>query len=231
MPEMTYALLVEKAIDVQITATSPSIYTQKLLVGSPKFRLVPHCIYYYHLKFVSAGLLSMVWYFKDNGAPIPYNDLKDFITPLAQNAHAGGDDPKPVGRGLDHMEWKRKSYIVFLMDDEAWEFMKKSDQNVAIACSTEHGNTENNSFFDADDIKIDVSKDGSTEWRSAVVLLNHLKKNADGDDLLFKPDGTNDSQPFKFDMYFHLTDDTGDTRPVRLDPDGTNMGPPIGPPP
>ena len=125
MPEMNYNQLVERTIDLQVTSTNQSIYTEKLLVGSEKFRLVPHCIYYYHIKFVRNGRMSVAWYFKDNGtAPIPYNQLRDFITPLARNAHAGGSNPAPMGRGLDNMEWNRKSYIVFLMDDEAWEHEK-----------------------------------------------------------------------------------------------------------
>lgn len=226
MPQAEFTALVERAVKAQVTADNQTIYTEKLLVGAPNFTKVPHSIYYYHIKFVRDGVLGIKWYYHDNGdTPILYTKMRDYITPLAKNGHAGGQSPAPIGRGLDNMEWHRKSYLVFLMDNKNWRFVKFEDGEVAIACVSGPGHTDNNTFFDADDIEIDVSEDGTGEFRSAVFFINHMKKNAQGDDLT-----ASDSQPFKFTMAFRIIDDTGDTAPAWIDPDGTNLGPPQSPP-
>src|SRR3982750_4731454 len=116
MPQASVQFLIEKAITASITAQNHGLYERRQLDNVKNFRKVPHCVYFYHVKFVNdEGEPRITWYHLDNGDDeIPYNDIQRYITPLAQNAHAGGHDPEPNGYGTHDMKWTRISYMVFL---------------------------------------------------------------------------------------------------------------------
>jgi len=59
-----------------------------------------------------------------------------------------------------------------------------------------------------------------------------MKKNSRGEDIRYEIDGvTPDKQYFAFDVYFDVSNIGGASSTVFIiDPDGTNMGPPLSPP-
>jgi hypothetical protein len=190
---------------------------------------VPHCIYFYYWKFKD-NVPEVTRYDYDNGqTAIPYNLVEGHITKLAKNARNGGSKPSPVADVS--APWERKSYIAMVMDDPRWKFTRYGpNDEVALAFNPSKGSADNHSFFDASDMNVDIKGDGS-EYLSAFYLVNHMKKNNQGDDLRYKPDNvTKDSQKFVYTLFYDVTHANGTRDDFSHDPDGTNLGPPLGPP-
>lgn len=229
MPQATVQFLIQKAITASITASNHGFYERRQLDNIENFRKVPHCIYYYHIKLGDDGEPDVNWYFRDNGNnEIPYNRIEDYVTPLAQNAHTGGRSPAPYGSGTHNMEWSRISYLVFLMDSKYWKFSRYDNGKVAMACDS-RSPTQNHTFFDARDLNIDISPNRNGDFRSAVAFINHIKKTDDGGQL-GGVSGPKETEDYKLSMYFEVIDRTGGVSAIEWDPDGTNEGPPVGPP-
>lgn len=109
-----------------------------------------------------------------------------------------------------------------------WALHKRADGGTAIAFNIGKSSTPNHSFFDGRDLEVEIPDGGGgTDRRSAIALINHMKRNSDGEDLL-----EGDAQPFLFDVYVDASysGSTGSALTVILDPGGTNMGPPVPPP-
>jgi len=170
-------------------------------------------------------------------------DLKDLIRRLALNARPlTSDRPvrdlEPIGGNFKDMLWKRKSYIAFFLDEVNWKLHKLDDDNPSIIFITDpkDGLTglENHTFFDALELSITMPiknpgrGEPTVDERSAFVFINHMKADDNGRDL----DEGDDPQKFQFKIIFKVSyaDGTGDGMTVIFDPDGTNDGPPIGPP-
>jgi hypothetical protein len=185
----------------------------------PKYDKRPHSIYFYYI-YKDAGVYNVRHYYFDNVVAVKRNDLKDIATNLANNARlpVSAQDPQPKGTGINDIEWKRKSYLIVLIDDPAYELAKHR----AIEFHYWDGDGGNHTFFDAKDLDVDLPRQQGgpgTERVSAVACLNHMKKNKNGNDL-----EEHDRQTF----YFVLHPVLG----PRIFPDdgGTNLGPPVPPP-
>ena len=205
----------------------------------PNHQSVPCSIYFYYVRINTTGDLYVRHYFypsgnhKDANNPgdpaawpaIPNTDaaLLPILQDMVANARAGGGKYPLVGSDFLGIEWYRKSYIAMFIDEANWSVHKGSSGNPAILFITTGGGTPNHSFFDGRNVDIPMPQ-GDT--RSAFVCINHMKKNAAGDDLL-----AGDNQFFQFKMFFDVKFTSGG-KPLTVifDPDGNNLGPPIGPP-
>lgn len=182
-------------------------------------------------------------------------ELEKIIKMLAENARPI-KKPKEEGeqkrvrnpakdryRFFKGIEWKHKSYVVFFLDELNWKFHKppKSDPVVFITEEKDGKKGRPNwSFFDAMDFEIDMPVTGSekTDKRSALAFINHMKASDAGRDVGRDSKGKplpgpwpTETQPFQFQMYLEAYFADGLSKmTVILDPDGNNMGPPIGPP-
>lgn len=219
--------------------TNSDIYDKRLTAAYPwePFKYVPYSLYFYYVRLDGAGRLRVDHYFYVDGPldhpeqwqPIPPERVAAITAELAANARAGGSNPPPSGGDFQDIVWIRKSHLAILIDEENWVLHKRADGRAAVVVETGKGSTPNHSFFDARDLDVEIpGGSGSTDSRTAISLINHMKRNSDGDDLL---DG--EAQRFAFNIYLDVSygGATASKLTVILDPDGTNMGPPIGPPP
>ena len=179
----------------------------------------PACIHFYYVgveRKVGKETVRDIrrYFFADRDRPIPYDEAEYHIRNLAFNAVGPRADqlPPPEAEGLGHIVWYRKCYLAFFIDDpkltlQAWN---------AVTFNPPVGSdySPNHSFFDAWDMKIDLGN-GS---RTGVGLIDHMKKNADGNTL------GRAKQRFYFKLNFNES-------PIFFpDSGGTNMGPPVPPP-
>ncbi|HYI47886.1 MAG TPA: hypothetical protein VEX35_05410 [Allosphingosinicella sp.] len=218
--------------------TNSDIYDKRLMAASPwgPFRYVPYSLYFYYVRLDRDSRLRVDHYFYVDGPPehpeewkpIPPDRVAAIVAGLAANARAGGSNPPPSGANFQDIVWTRKSHLAILIDEEGWALQRRADGGTAIAFNRRKGSTPNHSFFDARDLEVEISGgSGGTGRRSAIALINHMKRNSDGEDLL-----EGEAQPFVFDVYVDVrySGSPGSAMTVILDPDGTNMGPPLGPP-
>jgi hypothetical protein len=158
------------------------------------------------------------YFHEDLGKQIEKSELADIVTALSTNAKKDENDqiPPPDGSGLNFIVWRKKSYIVFVVDDPAVVLSKKAAFNIGSSV----GGTPNHSFFDAWDMPdIDLSEQGDgSRMASAVCCINHMKANDAGDDL------GSTAQRFRFRLH------PDPRHPLYPDSGGTNMGPPVPPP-
>lgn len=221
------------------------VYEQRLAAGKPGFTDVPHCLFFYYMRIDRDGRLRVTHYTYVDGdpdvpttwRPIPYSKagLTTLVTTLARNARPSGlKNPRPDAQeNFQNIVWKRKSYIAIFLDEAHWKFHKFPAEDSAVVFFTERKNgktgTQNHSFFDAMDLDIDmpIGAGPATDQRSAVVFVNHMKGDDQGNDLGAR------SEFFQFKMFLDASFASGGGVPMTVifDPDGTNMGPPIGPPP
>jgi hypothetical protein len=225
-------------------APNHDIYEKRLDAGWPGFTDVPHCLFFYYMRIDRNGKLRVAHYRyvdgdpndPDTWQPIAYSEkgLTDLVTKLARNARqiAPTDPPPDAEENFQKIVWTRKSYVAIFLDEAHWKFHKFPAQDSAVVFITETKNgktgTENHSFFDAMDLPIDMPINGgpATDERSAIVFVNHMKGDDQGTDL-----GAT-SELFQFKMFVDVTFASGQGVPMTVifDPDGTNMGPPLGPP-
>ena len=187
--------------------------------------------------------------------PIPHTDkaLRDIITTLAKNARPGprprpGQQRRvrnpPKGRSrFENIEWEHKSYIVFFVDEVNWKFCKPPNADPVVFITEgkrRKFGKPNWSFFDAMEFDIQMPIDGTsdTDTRTAIAFINHMKADDHGRDIGRDAQGKplpgtypKETQLFQFQMYLEvLFSDGSSGMTVILDPDGNNLGPPIGPP-
>ena len=127
MPAITdddLAILIEQ----RITLSNKDVYIRKS--GDPYFKARPSCIYFYYMKWVN-NLPYIRHYFYNNGkTPIQdkylyqseSDEIGDIIRELAINATDTYPVPPVFGSDFDGLVWRKKSYIVILMDDKDWTF-------------------------------------------------------------------------------------------------------------
>jgi hypothetical protein len=192
----------------------------------------------------------------DNWNPIPHTDaaLREIITKLALNARpikrpAPGEQARvrypPIdGYFFETIEWTHKSYVVFFVDEANWKFHQPPNSDPVVFITTgKDGKVgyPNWSFFDAmnfPDIEMPITGSTDTDERSAIAFINHLKANDDGRDIGEDDQGNPlpvppppERQLFQFQMYLKAKFTNGTSKmTVILDPDGTNLGPPVPPP-
>ena len=177
------------------------------------------------------GKVKVDHYEYEPGYRIYPNMMQGELQYLVDNARGDNDSPRPNGENFEKIVWKRKSYIAFFADEEFWMLHNNKPGSEGVRFVTDIiGTFPNYTFYDADDYLLEVTNKttGKTTKRSAIAFVNHMKRNQGGDDLI-----KGDFQPFKFEIIFDVkfahTSQVGMT--VIFDPDGTNEGPPIGPPP
>lgn len=233
--------------DIALRTGAPNhdVYESRLGAGTPGFTAVPHCMFFYYVRIDRDGRLRVAHYRYVDGdpedpntwQPIEYSRkrLEPLVESLARNARPSGlKDPRPdAEENFQNILWNRKSYIAIFIDEANWKFHKFPAQDSAVVFITETKNgktgTVNHSFFDAMDFEIDMPINGgpATDKRSAILFVNHMKGDDQGTDL-----GSGVSQLFQFKMFLDVAFASGSAVPMTVifDPDGTNMGPPLGPP-
>lgn len=232
------SFLVNKIIDTRLSerqrGTNHDVYDKRLKLKYPwqPFTEVPKILYFYYVRVNNNGTLYVTFQEYADGpdpnnptpnVPIPYVNMENIVKILASRARPTGGS-MGVAVDLGNMVWDHKSYIALFVDEANWRFHKRDDGKAAIVFNVSDTTEPNVSFFDAEDLEIEMPiNDGSstTDIRTAIYFVNHMKANTDGDDL-------QDDQKFKFDMFFDV-DFTGNphlSTTVIIDPGGTNDGPP-----
>jgi len=213
------------------------IYEPRLTKAPPEpgFEKIPHSIYFYYVRFDRDSGLRVDHYLYPSpdptkwDGPIPYDEVPAILKSLAINARPRTRDKNPPrlpSRNFESIPWKHISYIAIFMDEANWRFLKRADGKAAIAFVPDRGNP-NHSFFDARDVMVDmpIGNGNVTDQRSAIYFVNHMKADQNGATI------GHTSQAFKFNLNFTASfAEGGTTIPITIDPDGTNEGPPIGPP-
>lgn len=231
--------LIQEMFDTRLAlalnGTNHDIYDKRLTLSPPRvgFDRVPRCIYFYYVRIDWDGKVRVdhYLYVARNAAgesiEIPYDDVPDLVFQLAKNGRTPTNPPKLSTSNFDDIPWEHWSYVAIFFDEANWAFHKRSDGKAAVVFDPTLG-TPNHSFFDATDLVLDMpnQRTGGVDQRSAIFFVNHMKLNADGDDLPAAP-----AQKFKFDMWldakFSNASKTGMV--VNFDPGGTNQGPPTNP--
>jgi len=181
-----------------------------------------HCIYFYYLQFVeknkgedAAPVVTAYYHFDEDTAIKDDQHLEDLVTKLGANARAGDFAPPSCGSGISAVPWRRKSYLVILLDHPVLKFRDK--HALQIICKKKPGEPINHSFFNARKLNIDLPGDGSGAVVTALSCVN-LMQHEDGRDL-----EDNEEEKFAVSVI--------PGGPLRYrDDSGTNQGGPIPPP-
>lgn len=234
------ARTIDAVVRTLVNHGNSDVYETRLNT-SDAFRVVPYVIYFYYIKFENDGKPWVRHYRYQESNPITAGQLGLKVRELAIRVRAGDTTLEDAGRDFKDIKWKHKSYIVIFMDSPYWKVLRRvSDPNrSAVVFNTNKGGKPNHSFFDADDLPINMPATtpptlGDTGDRVAVYFINHMKKSDFGDDLGDHDQHGNpiyQEEKFSFDVYFDVSDGAaGPSTVFIIDPDGTNMGPPLGPP-
>jgi hypothetical protein len=143
--------------------------------------------------------------------------------------------PPSCGDESTKIKWRRKSYIVVVVDDPNWRLARRAGQEIDPILVAPK--TPNHCFFEAFEWTIKMPFHAPTAafddyYTSAVALRNHMSRNEEGDDL-----GNGKEEKFVFGVNVQRLKKVRGKRKfvpeffhVPIDPDGTNLGPPLGPP-
>jgi len=210
-----------------------SVYQEKLRAIPPVagFDKVPHTVHFYYVRIDTDGKLRVNHYTHALAHPIPPDTIGMVVQQLVDNVRGSNLNPPPDPQtNFQGIEWRRKSYIAIFVDEENWSIHKNGAPIDGIRFVTNlPGTTPNHTFFDAVDLLVDVvnKTSGHPSKRSAIAFINHMKGDAIGNDI-----GQGVRQLFKFEIVFDVkfADGTAAPMTVIFDPDGTNLGPPVGPP-
>ncbi|MEA3043700.1 MAG: hypothetical protein QOH47_1538 [Sphingomonadales bacterium] len=237
------AITIDSIIKSLLNKGNGDVYDTRLNT-TDRYRIVPYVIYFYYIKFLDDGQPWVRHYRYTESSPISVAQLGIKIKDLALKVRNGDDaSSEPfmeIGKNFQEIKWRHKCYIVIFMDSPYWKLLKRISDPTrsAVVFNTNKGGKPNHTFFDADDLKIDMPPavppiPGDSKERSAVYFINHMKKTDFGDDLGYDQNGkkVDEEEKFAFDVYFDVSDDsTGPSTVFIIDPDGTNMGPPQSPP-
>lgn len=191
-----------------------------------KFSKTPWSAYFFYFGPAPKGKEARRfdrYYYVSHHRPIKRKHLRDLITHLALNARLDRSEQYPVPHPTptSQSEWKRKSYLIALVDDPGFRFTPDE----AFYFDTSRKGLPNHTFFDAkdfDDIELPaLDKPGEKQKVSAVCVINHMKRVDEGD--LLKSD---DPQFFAI----RFCPSPMGIRPAREDDGGKNVGPPVPPP-
>lgn len=230
-----------------IGAINHSIDEQRL--GTPPYDAVPCCIYFCYVRVNSNGRVFVTHHFYPGGDPnnpdnppstVTWHAIDrdpQLLTPilemLAKDARpTGAKQFPPIAENFEQLEWRRKSYIAFFIDEANWTLAPTNGVQFIVEPKGGVPGTPNHTFFDSLSLPLTMPinnpKPGGpySDQRSALVFINHMKRDEDGNDLI-----EGDRQLFHFLISFDVAFQNG-TRAMRVifDPDGTNLGPPLPPP-
>jgi len=178
----------------------------------------PNCLYFYYIgpEFKDDDgkiqRLRLHYYEPGDERFMDVSQVEDLARRLTLNARLQIEKqvPPPDGANLENIVWRRKSYVVFVLDSEGegWTDGKR------ISFYQRDGYLRNHTFYDAWDFSIDL---GGTP-RHAVGFINYMWR------------GPGDQRPLgRAAQRFRFRLDPA-KQPRYPDSGGTNMGPPIGPP-
>ena len=228
------------------------IYFKKLGYFDGKFDYPPRCIYLYYITMSGGTNMSVRHYFYSKGPEGTANpdhiddaELKARIQDMATLAAKGDEGPpgtniRKDGTNFQNLAWKHRSYLVFVLDEQDWEFYtwRGKDQpeadRYAVMFNTYRDKADNHSFFDArDDITVKLPNrfPGDPEViRPTLCLINHMTEDDDGNVLGRTPGGKLREQ-FVFDLYLknYLAGKNSEPLAIILDPGSENQGPPMEP--
>jgi hypothetical protein len=205
----------------------------------------PHCLYLYYITNITRRrntvYFQMKVYYHDNGgkrlgrrkvkklAPkLVLNARRDCLTnTTTQKAEPKGYCPPLCGTKFDDVKWRRKSYILVVVDDPHWWLARHAGNKVDPILVNAHSKTCNHNFFGAFEWSVEMphnAPSGSFDHHrtAAVAFRNHMVRDEAGSEL------GDEEQEFSFDI--NVENQRGDFLPVPIDPDGSNLGPPLGPP-
>jgi hypothetical protein len=225
-------------------------------VGTGNHKEHPKYIYFYriYLKNSRLGVEHYFWHRGNANDDASAINKLDAITPHGISIPTGGvgidealafiarETQKPASdwkrNGADFDDppsskkllWTIRSYVAFMIDDSAWDLLNANSGKPAISFDAEDatsGRKGNHSFYDAFSISVNPT---GTAPRTVICMINHMKKNAGGTDLL-AADGT---QNFKFNLFAKVqlvgsTPENPKEIIVLIDPPGGNQGPPEAP--
>jgi hypothetical protein len=205
-----------------------------------------HCIYFYYFTDIhydgQGNLLNTLRiYYYDNGKKkLTPKKVKKEVKALVLNArrdmlrdpNTGAPAPKgfcppACGKSFEDVIWRRQSYVVLVVDDPEWKLPKRDGKKDAIVV-TEHSKTSNHTFFQATEWDVDMPPKAPTAafdhfQTTAIAFRNHMARSEAG-----APLGGDEAQAFNFAIL--VEKERGQFRDVPIDPDGNNLGPPVGPP-
>lgn len=178
-------------------------------------------IYFYYLKERGGGKFVAQAYYYDHGdTPIRAEQFDGIVKRLTENAILDTDMPPKMAYDFDGAKWRRKSWLVVVLEDEDSAF----DRYDPIVFDENNSDYDvNYSFGDGELIVTRPEIKGETLQLNGLRAINHMKRNEKGDPLL---DG--EKAKYKFRLNF------SNSRRAHLlnyqDSGGTNMGPPVPPP-
>lgn len=213
-----------------------------------KYKRKPHSIWFYYKRVNTDGSILLREYIVKENSPISNGQMKSKVRDLALNARfpLRDQNPRPTGNNnFTKIEIDRICYFVIFVDEQNWEFQKDSQGNpIVLFKQTDPDNKPcrpNYSFFKAEAFKTNM---GGGDIRESLAMVNYLKRNAVGDELIAAPVDDHKHRWF-FDypqrvrfMLPDTTDDEGNSMSqsseqskltVMIDPGGNNLGPPKDP--
>lgn len=218
-----------------------NVYIEK--IGTPNYTYDFQYVYFYYIKFSENGNMDVrhYTYSVDDGIggkrSISYDvqNLQAIAATLTTSARAEALGQKPThdGSSFNAITWKKRGYIIFLVDHPGWYFHDKYVQEPGIGFS----GTPNHSFYDATTLSVKTQSLGPDDdgLRTAIAAINYMKRNEKGDDLLDEKDSqgnpipiTDHIQTFTFELCLdtYFKDKTAAPVLIKVDPSGTNQGPP-----
>lgn len=214
-------------------------------LGPPPYDKIPCSIYFYYVRVNNSGRVFISHHFYPGGNPDdeqnPRNPadwptidrdpakLTPILEMLAHDARPTGTNAYKIGGGFQNILWRRKSYIAFFIDEANWTLHPQDGVNFVTEPKNGVPGTPNHTFFDALYLPLRMRINGgpATDLRSAVVFINHMKADDAGNDLT----ALDPPQLFHFQMVFDVAiEGSTNKMTVIFDPDGSNQGPPLGPP-
>ncbi|MGZ8284687.1 MAG: hypothetical protein ACXW27_02390 [Allosphingosinicella sp.] len=213
------------------------IFEPRLTAGTTNYTYFPRYMYFLYLRLNDNGKLKVSHFYyvegdrtkPDTWPVIPYSKLgfETILRKLALNARSAKPiDPPPCDQiNFKDILWRRKSYIVFFLDEPHWAFSKKDSTKSPLVFLTEKNGkwVENYTFFDAMELDVKLS---DTESGTAILFVNHMKADESGVDL-----GPGERRDYQFNMFLKVMFEDGTDAPIDIiiDPGGTNQGPPLDP--
>lgn len=178
----------------------------------PNFGTEPHAIYFYYIKPGAMGSETKLYFFKDDKNSIIEADVPGRVKDIIENPR----DPKD-----NSFIWRKKSYLAVVVDDPDWQF---ADEGIKFVQDGHFH--KNHTFYHAKHTSITVKPRGEQERELALLYcINHMKKSAKDDDSIDR----GKRQCFRFKVYQKPTPGARSLGPYEAD--GTNLGPPVPPPP
>lgn len=173
-----------------------------------------HCVYFYYVKFNGTAFEMKSYYYFDEDTPIRNDhDLITIIGKLAINAKRGDFAPPPFGTTISAAPWRRKSFMVILMDDNQHQF---PNEDALIIDCLEVAEEINHSFFNAR--KLDINLAGNAVTALCCVNLMQHRDNRNMEDR---------DPPERYEVKYRPN---GPRASGVRDDGGTNQGGPLPPP-